>query len=74
VGVVVVESSFACTTQDVTSGVKMYHPDLPLTFKVADVTVTRGEFFKGDIEQSVPTLSLVGSSMKTIFAKPSILR
>jgi hypothetical protein len=31
------------------NGVKMYHPDLPLTFKVAGVTVTRGEFFKGDI-------------------------
>jgi len=30
-------------------GVKMYHPDLPLTFKVAGVSVTRGEFFKGDI-------------------------
>lgn len=30
-------------------GVKMYHPDLPLTFQVAGVTVTRSEFFKGDI-------------------------
>ena len=30
-------------------GVKMYHPDLPLTFQVAGITVTRGEFFKGDI-------------------------
>ena len=30
-------------------GVKMYHPDLPLTFQVAGVRVTRGEFFKGDI-------------------------
>ena len=31
------------------NGVKMYHPDLPLTFQVAGVSVTRGEFFKGDI-------------------------
>jgi len=30
-------------------GIKMYHSDLPLTFKVAGVSVTRGEFFKGDI-------------------------
>ena len=30
-------------------GVCMYHPDLPLTFTVAGVSVKRGEFFNGNI-------------------------
>ena len=30
-------------------GVCMYHPNLPLTFKIDDVSVKRGEFFNGNI-------------------------